>query len=40
MEEAVLSTIDLTKKYKEQTALDHVNLIVEKGDIYGFIGQN
>lgn len=40
MEQAVLTTIDLTKKYKEQTALDHVNLIVEKGDIYGFIGQN
>jgi ABC-2 type transport system ATP-binding protein len=40
VEQAVLTTHDLTKKYKEQTALDQVNLIVEKGDIYGFIGQN
>lgn len=40
MKESVLTTIDLTKKYKEQTALDRVNLVVEKGDIYGFIGQN
>jgi ABC-2 type transport system ATP-binding protein len=38
--ESVLTTVDLTKKYKEQTALDHVNMVVEKGDIYGFIGQN
>lgn len=40
MEEAVLRTIDLTKMYKDQTALDQVNLMVRKGDIYGFIGQN
>lgn len=40
MKESVLTTIDLTKKYKEQTALDRVNMVVEKGDIYGFIGQN
>lgn len=40
MKESVLTTIDLTKKYKEQTVLDHVNLVVRKGDIYGFIGQN
>ncbi|MHA2858476.1 ABC transporter ATP-binding protein [Paenibacillus lautus] len=40
MKESVLTMIDLTKKYKEQTALDRVNMVVEKGDIYGFIGQN
>lgn len=40
MDDAVLTTIDLTKKYKDQLALDHVNLTVRKGDIYGFIGQN
>ncbi|WP_456287265.1 ABC transporter ATP-binding protein [Paenibacillus sp. AK002] len=40
MKESVLTTIDLTKKYKEQTALDRVNMVIEKGDIYGFIGQN
>jgi ABC-2 type transport system ATP-binding protein len=40
VKESVLTTVNLTKKYKEQTALDHVNMVVEKGDIYGFIGQN
>lgn len=40
MKDAILRTIDLTKKYKDQIALDHVNLDVRKGDIYGFIGQN
>src|SRR5690606_11912675 len=40
MKESVLTTVDLTKKYNEQIALDHVNMVVEKGDIYGFIGQN
>lgn len=40
MEDVLLQTIDLTKKYKDQMALAHVNLTVRKGDIYGFIGQN
>lgn len=40
MEQAVLTTFDLTKRYKDQTALDQVNLDVRKGDIYGLIGQN
>jgi ABC-2 type transport system ATP-binding protein len=40
MDDSVLTTIDLTKKYKDQIALDHVNLTIRKGDIYGFIGQN
>lgn len=31
---------DLTKLYKEQPALNQVNLSVEKGEIYGFIGPN
>lgn len=40
MDDVILRTMDLTKKYKDQIALDHVNVVVKKGDIYGFIGQN
>lgn len=40
MSSIILQTKNLTKEFKETTALDSVNLKVEKGDIYGFIGQN
>lgn len=40
MNEYVLKTNHLSKKYKEQFALDKVNLSIKKGSIYGFIGQN
>lgn len=30
----------LTKLYNKKTAIDHVDLTVEKGEIYGFIGPN
>lgn len=30
----------LTKLYKKKAAIDHVDLTVEKGEIYGFIGPN
>lgn len=36
----VLQTNGLTKKYGKQIAVNKVNLNVEKGDIYGFIGKN
>jgi ABC-2 type transport system ATP-binding protein len=36
----VLRTIQLSKKYKDHNALDHVDLSITKGSIYGFIGQN
>lgn len=36
----VLQTNQLMKQYKQQLALDKVNLSIEKGSIYGFIGQN
>jgi len=36
----VLRTFNLTKKYGEQFALDHVNMTIKKGDIYGLIGRN
>ncbi|WP_449620073.1 ABC transporter ATP-binding protein [Robertmurraya sp. Marseille-Q9965] len=40
MSEYVLKTGQLTKQFKNQTALNKVNLSIRKGSIYGFIGQN
>lgn len=40
MNTTVLKTQNLTKKYKNFTALDNVNINVHKGDIYGLIGRN
>jgi ABC-2 type transport system ATP-binding protein len=37
---AVLRTELLTKRYGRRAAVDHVSLEVERGDIYGFLGQN
>jgi ABC-2 type transport system ATP-binding protein len=37
---SVIETIDLRKTYKEVQALKGVSLKVEKGDIYGLLGQN
>ena len=36
----VLETNSLTKIYGYHTAVDHVNMHIEKGDIYGFVGEN
>lgn len=40
MKEIVLKTTNLTKKYKNFTALDNANITIYKGDIYGLIGKN
>lgn len=40
MNSIILETQELTKKYKQIVALNHINLKIEKGKIYGFIGQN
>ena len=37
---AVIQTMGLSKRYQDNWAVDHLNLVVEQGDIYGFIGQN
>ncbi|MCL1964889.1 MAG: ABC transporter ATP-binding protein [Firmicutes bacterium] len=37
---AVLQTKNLTKRYGGKAAVDDVSLTVEKGDIFGLIGQN
>jgi len=36
----VLHTKNLTKIYGNQVAVDHVNLCVESGEIYGLLGRN
>ncbi|MPQ32203.1 ABC transporter ATP-binding protein [Clostridium estertheticum] len=38
--ECILKTYNLTKQYKEHKAVDDVNITIEKGDIYGFLGLN
>ena len=40
MGEYVIETIGLTKSFGSKLAVDHVDMHVEKGDIYGFIGRN
>lgn len=40
MQEIVLQTNNLTKKYKDFTALDNATITIHKGDIYGLIGRN
>ena len=40
MNQYVLRTNNLYKKYKEDFVLDDVNIEIKKGEIYGFIGQN
>ncbi len=40
MNELVIKTNNLTKVYKNQKALDNVSLSLEKGSIYGLVGEN
>lgn len=40
MEDYVLETLNLSKRYKKFYALNDVNMHVRKGDIYGFVGKN
>ena len=37
---AVIQTMGLSKHYQDRWAVDHLDLRVEQGDIYGFIGRN
>ncbi|MBT2688522.1 ABC transporter ATP-binding protein [Bacillus sp. ISL-47] len=36
----MIEMIDLTKRYGKFTALDSLNLTIEKGSVFGFVGQN
>ena len=38
--ETILETRGLSKKYRNNTALDDVSISLKKGHIYGFIGEN
>ena len=40
MSDAVLETEGLTKRYRRRVVVDKLSLRVERGDIYGFLGQN
>jgi bacitracin transport system ATP-binding protein len=36
----ILKTSNLTKKYKDKVVVNKLNITINKGDIYGFIGRN
>lgn len=36
----MLELTDLTKKYGDFTAVNHISLCVEKGEIFGLLGPN
>lgn len=40
MDNLIIETTNLTKKYGSFTAVDNLNLKVKKGEIYGFLGPN
>lgn len=40
MDDNAIVTNDLTKKFKDLVAVDHVNIEVKKGEIFGLLGPN
>lgn len=40
MAEKVVEIENLVKRYKELVALDHLNLSIEKGEVFGLLGPN
>lgn len=36
----ILKTSNLTKKYKDKVVVNKLNMTINKGDIYGFLGRN
>ena len=40
MEENIISATNLTKKFGDKTAIDHLDLKVKKGEVFGFLGPN
>ena len=40
MEEIILQTRDLTKKYQSKVVVDNLNLQIKKGEIFGLLGPN
>ena len=37
---SILKTTNIVKKYGTRTVLNKINMNINKGDIYGFIGKN
>src|SRR5512133_3048392 len=40
MNQLALQADALTKKYQRRLVVDHLSLSVERGDVFGFLGQN
>ena len=40
MKNSIIEATDLTKKFGEKTAVDHVSFQVEEGELFGFLGPN
>lgn len=40
MAENIIELVDLTKKYGDFTAVDHLNLTIKKGEVFGLLGPN
>lgn len=40
MTDCILQTFKLSKSYENTLALDNVSVTINKGGIYGFVGQN
>ena len=40
MNETILQTRSVTKKYSGKAAVDNISMNIKKGDIYGLIGRN
>ncbi len=38
--DSILKTSNLTKKYKDKIVVNKINMTINKGDIYGFLGRN
>ncbi|MFP3416169.1 ABC transporter ATP-binding protein, partial [Bacillus sp. SIMBA_074] len=36
----MIEILQLTQKYGNFTALDHLDLPIDKGTVFGFVGQN
>lgn len=40
MEDIIIETTDLTKKYNNKVVVDNLNLEIWKGEIFGLLGPN
>jgi len=40
MSESLVETFNLTKRFRDITAVDHLNLKIRRGEVFGFLGPN